>query len=101
MEMAEVHEIFDKPMHPYTNALLSCIPRHDSKKSQLSPIPGQPPIMLNPPNVCPFLPRCQRATEECREKWPELREIAKDHFIRCFNPYVNNTGSSQKTEEDK
>lgn len=105
MEMSDVYTIFDRPMHPYTNALLSCIPRHDVKKDELNPIKGQPPIMLNPPALCPFLPRCPRATERCRKEWPELVEVEKGHFLRCFNPYntdkVNNGEKVAKTEDDK
>ncbi|WP_190614867.1 ABC transporter ATP-binding protein [Tepiditoga spiralis] len=96
MELADVNTIFDRPMHPYTHALLSCIPRHDAKNEELNPIPGQPPIMLNPPALCPFLPRCPRATERCKKEWPELTEIEENHFIRCFNPVI-----TKKTEDDK
>ena len=94
MEIADVNTIFENPMNPYTNALLSCIPRHDIKKEKLEPIPGQPPIMLNPPEICPFLPRCQRATERCRKEWPELTSISENHMVRCFNPQVNKVSIS-------
>lgn len=87
MEMADVYTIFDKPMHPYTHALLSCIPRHDMKKSELDAIKGQPPVMLDPPPLCPFLPRCPRAIEKCKKDWVDWKQIEEKHFIRCFNPY--------------
>ncbi|WP_109604467.1 MULTISPECIES: ABC transporter ATP-binding protein [Oceanotoga] len=108
MEMADVYTIFDNPMHPYTHALLSCIPRHDLKKDELEPIKGQPPIMLNPPPLCPFLPRCPRATERCKKEWPELQEVEKGHLLRCFNPVLNKKGKKVndgvemgKLEDDK
>lgn len=108
MEMADVYTIFDNPMHPYTHALLSCIPRHDLKKDELEPIKGQPPIMLNPPPLCPFLPRCTRATERCKKEWPELQEVEKGHLLRCFNPVLNKKGKKVndgvemgKLEDDK
>jgi len=89
MELAPSETIFDNPMHPYTNALLECIPRLDVKQEVLAPIPGQPPIMLNPPSLCPFLPRCQRAIDRCYKEMPELEQVEDNHFIRCFNPVVN------------
>ncbi len=105
MEMANVYSIFESPRHPYTHALLSCIPRHDMRKDELSAIKGQPPIMLNPPPLCPFLPRCPRATEKCKKQWPELEEVSENHFLRCFNPHTNKTvvnGSNvSKQEGDK
>ncbi|WP_369826022.1 ABC transporter ATP-binding protein [Petrotoga sp. 9PWA.NaAc.5.4] len=86
MEVADIYTLFEKPMHPYTNALFSCIPRHDIKKEELNPIKGQPPVMLDPPPLCPFLPRCQNSIDKCKKEWPDLVEIEEDHFLRCFNP---------------
>nr|WP_233488463.1 ABC transporter ATP-binding protein [Petrotoga sp. 9PW.55.5.1] len=86
MEMTDIYRLFEKPFHPYTHALLSCIPRHDIKKDQLNPIKGQPPVMLDPPPLCPFLPRCPKATDKCKKDWPEWREIEENHYVRCFNP---------------
>ncbi|AEX85880.1 peptide ABC transporter ATPase [Marinitoga sp. 1135] len=89
MEVADVNTIFEKPTHPYTNMLLNCIPRHDAKKDELEPIPGQPPIMLDPPDLCPFLPRCPMATEKCRKAKPDLNELEPGHFVRCWNPVLD------------
>ena len=89
MEMADSMEIFENPMNPYTFALLECIPRLDIKQDQLLPIPGQPPIMLNPPNLCPFLPRCSRATDRCYKELPRLEQLKDNHFVRCWNPITN------------
>jgi peptide/nickel transport system ATP-binding protein len=86
MELAEVNTIFEKPTHPYTHMLLNCIPRHDAKKEDLEPIPGQPPIMLDPPELCPFLPRCPKATDRCRKELAPFKEIEPPHFVRCWNP---------------
>nr|WP_245857166.1 MULTISPECIES: ABC transporter ATP-binding protein [Petrotoga] len=91
MEMADIYTLFEKPMHPYTHALLSCIPRHDIKVDLLNPIKGQPPVMLDPPPLCPFLPRCPYATEKCRKEWPELKEVEENHYLRCFNPLSDST----------
>jgi len=89
MEMAPAKDIFDSPMNPYTFALLECIPRLDIKQDKLLPIPGQPPVMLNPPNLCPFLPRCSRSVDKCYKELPSLEQIKEDHFIRCWNPVAS------------
>nr|WP_241244265.1 ABC transporter ATP-binding protein [Marinitoga sp. 38H-ov] len=86
MELADVNTIFEKPLHPYTHMLLNCIPRHDAKKEELEPIPGQPPIMLDPPELCPFLPRCPKATDRCRKELAPFKEVEQGHYIRCWNP---------------
>lgn len=86
MEIASVDDIFEVPMHPYTHALLACIPRLDIKQSELLPIPGQPPVMMNPPRLCPFLPRCTRSVEKCQQVLPDLEQITEEHFVRCNNP---------------
>jgi peptide/nickel transport system ATP-binding protein len=86
MEIASAEVIFENPMHPYTFALLNCIPRLDVKQAELAPIPGQPPVMMEPPRLCPFLPRCERATKKCYRELPEIEEIEDNHYIRCFNP---------------
>jgi peptide/nickel transport system ATP-binding protein len=91
MEYADVYTIFEKPQHPYSKLLLECIPRLDIRQNALNPIPGQPPTMLNAPNLCPFLPRCPRKTEECLKRVPPLEEIDENHFVRCFNPYGTKT----------
>lgn len=93
MEYADVFSIFENPLHPYTHALLSCIPRMDKKDQVLEPIPGQPPMMLNAPDLCPFLPRCIRKTDQCLKELPALRPLTATgtgtHHIRCFNPISN------------
>ncbi len=86
MEVAPVDNVFEVPMHPYTHALLACIPRLDIKQAELLPIPGQPPVMMNPPKLCPFLPRCTRSVDKCKQVLPDLEQVEEDHFIRCNNP---------------
>lgn len=86
MEMAATKEIFDSPMNPYTFALLECIPRLDVKQDKLLPIPGQPPVMLDPPKLCPFLPRCSKAIDRCYKELPELEALVENHYVRCWNP---------------
>ena len=86
MELGSADDIFYRSMHPYTNMLLRSIPRVDKKVDRLEPIPGQPPRMVNIPPVCPFLPRCPRRTDRCKEELPEFSEVEKGHYVRCFNP---------------
>jgi len=85
VEQASVKDIFLKPMHPYTQALMRCVPKLGESKesSYLPPIPGRVPSPMNLPPGCIFAPRCQHARQFCRQKHPELREVVPDHFICC------------------
>ncbi|MBL1065139.1 ABC transporter ATP-binding protein [Streptomyces sp. 7-21] len=75
VETGTVHELFARPRHPYTAALLSSLPRLDARQDRLIPIPGQPPDPLRLPPGCPFEPRCPvgRGRQECRTVRPEPR----------------------------
>jgi peptide/nickel transport system ATP-binding protein len=86
MELSTANEVFHNARHPYTKMLLRAIPRADIRQDHLEAIPGQPPKMLNVPEICPFLPRCPRSLDVCKEKLPKLAELEKGHFVRCFNP---------------
>lgn len=79
-------EIFENPSHPYTKALLKCIPRLDEEKGKkLDPIVGIPPNLINMPSVCAFLPRCKYKTDQCRKNpWPELKHIEGQHYVSCY-----------------
>ncbi len=93
MELGTADDIFYRPRHPYTKMLLKSVPRVDKKVDRLEPIPGQPPRMVNIPPVCPFLPRCPRRTEECKERLPDMVAIEEGHFVRCFNPIEKEAGA--------
>jgi peptide/nickel transport system ATP-binding protein len=83
-ELAETSELFDHPLHPYTEALLSAIPKPDPrKKSERIILEGDVPNPANPPTGCYFHPRCTYAQDRCRTETPELREIRPDHFASC------------------
>ena len=84
VECADVHTIFKKPMHPYTQALLESIPRADLKRGELSCIPGRVPDLINPPDCCRFQERCKHAMTVCKKREPPLIEIKKDHVVSCF-----------------
>lgn len=87
MEQGDVYELFDNPMHPYTEGLLKSIPKADEeseKRDRLYSIKGMVPSLLNLPKGCKFRPRCEYAMDICREKNPELIEVSNEHKVRCF-----------------
>jgi oligopeptide transport system ATP-binding protein len=83
-EYATVDRIFEKPLNPYTIALLSAVPVPDPERKRTRIIlPGDVPSPVNPPSGCRFNPRCPYAEQICRDKEPELRELEKGHFVAC------------------
>lgn len=83
MELAEVHDLFADPRHPYTEGLLNSVPRLDRARSGiLNAIPGNPPNLLEVPPGCPFSGRCLYAWERCAER-PEFEKIGEGRFKRC------------------
>jgi peptide/nickel transport system ATP-binding protein len=87
MEMAPRETIFGKPLHPYTNALLSAVPVPDpeiERKRQMIVLRGVIPSPVNPPPGCVFNTRCPMAKPECRGVVPPLRQVAKDHWVACI-----------------
>lgn len=90
VEHGPVMDVFQKPSHPYTWALMNTLPRLDEEPRTLQTIPGSPPDPMNLPEECPFLPRCIKARSTCRTSpRPELQEIAPDHRVACYNPVIH------------
>jgi oligopeptide transport system ATP-binding protein len=84
VEEAPVYDIYSRPGHPYTKALLESIPRLDMKGQQLSVIRGLPPALTNIPPGCPFNPRCGYARDVCRQDPPPpAYQIAPHRTARC------------------
>lgn len=84
VEYGTTDEVFYKPMHPYTWGLMDSIPRHDiSTKSELCPIKGQPPSLVDVPAGCAFHPRCPYVQDRCRTESPVLREVEAGHMAAC------------------
>ena len=83
VETAPVEELFQNPCHPYTNGLLSTLPKF-GVKDKLPTIPGMVPPAGKFPKGCVFSPRCQYACEECVACKPELYDIGDGHQVRCF-----------------
>jgi peptide/nickel transport system ATP-binding protein len=83
VESASAQEIFERPNHPYTQALLKQVPRLDTRKTQFKPIVGEIPSPLAPPSGCHFHPRCPHAMPRCRDQAPALKEVAPGHISAC------------------
>jgi oligopeptide transport system ATP-binding protein len=83
VEAAGVYDLYGKPCHPYTLALLESIPRLDQKGQQLNSIKGLPPNLLHIPPGCAFNPRCAMAQDICRREEPPLRDLGADRASAC------------------
>jgi oligopeptide/dipeptide ABC transporter ATP-binding protein len=90
VEQASVTDVFDRPEHPYTEALLASLPDiadQDPRHGRLTTIPGRPPDLLAPPEGCRFAARCKYAgIDDCVTVAPELREIRTGHWVRSQHP---------------
>ncbi|RPI57236.1 MAG: ABC transporter ATP-binding protein [Chloroflexi bacterium] len=84
VEMGPVDEIFDRPLHHYTQALLSAIPIPDPKvRRQRIILKGEPPSLTRLPPGCGFADRCEFAAGSCREEGPTLHDVGNDHWVAC------------------
>ena len=86
VELAGADEIYDRPLHPYTRALISAVPVPDpviARANKRIEMTGEIPSPLNAPPGCPFHTRCPYAVDGCKESMPELREIEKGRFVAC------------------
>jgi oligopeptide/dipeptide ABC transporter ATP-binding protein len=89
MEISPAAELYTKPIHPYTSALLGSIPIPDPKENRARErlvISGEPPNPITPPPGCRFHTRCPRATDICRQVEPQLTEYAGGHLAACHHP---------------
>lgn len=85
MEYGTAEQIFYHPTHPYSVGLMDAIPRLDGNEEHLVTIPGNPPNLLHLPKGCPFLPRCQFATEQCQTA-PKLTTFNHGQLRNCWLP---------------
>ena len=83
VETAPTDELFDKPNHPYTTALLNEVPRLDQRGIEYEPVSGEIPSPLDPPPGCHFHPRCPHVTDRCTIDVPVLREVAPGRLSAC------------------
>ncbi|MDX1432142.1 MAG: ABC transporter ATP-binding protein [Gammaproteobacteria bacterium] len=84
VESAASERLFERPNHPYTQALLREVPRLETRRSEFQPIKGEIPSPLDPPSGCHFHPRCPSVHDRCRASAPALREIAPDWWSACY-----------------
>jgi len=82
-EVADVKDLFQNPLHPYTRALLAAVPKF-SMEDELKSIEGNVPNLVSPPSGCRFHPRCPHAMAVCREAFPEMTEIGQRHQVACY-----------------
>jgi oligopeptide/dipeptide ABC transporter ATP-binding protein len=89
MEVSPAEELYSKPIHPYTSALLGAIPLPDPRENRARVrelVTGEPPNPIHPPPGCRFHSRCPRATDLCRTVEPQLTEYAGGHLAACHHP---------------
>ncbi|MBQ6469347.1 MAG: ABC transporter ATP-binding protein [Lachnospiraceae bacterium] len=86
VELADAAQIYDHPLHPYSQALISAVPVPDPKVARANKrisLTGEIPSPLNAPPGCPFHTRCPYAKDVCKESMPEFKEVSKGHFAAC------------------
>jgi len=87
VEVADRRELYERPLHPYTKALLAAVPIPDpgvEAKRERVILTGEIPSPLNPPSGCVFHPRCPIAVPECSRTVPELKEVSPNHWVACI-----------------
>ncbi len=82
VELAPIGDIFDKPLHPYTRALISSLPTLE-QRGVFKGVPGLPPSLRNPPEGCLFAPRCPQVMDRCTVVTPPLQEVTPGHWVAC------------------
>ncbi|WP_042349181.1 ABC transporter ATP-binding protein [Bacillus massiliigorillae] len=100
VEVTDSHRLYEEPLHPYTQALLSAIPIPDpdvEKRRERIILKGELPSPMNPPSGCVFRTRCQYAMEICTNVIPKWQEVEKDHFVKCHlhNEEIKGNQTSQ------
>lgn len=100
VETGTSKDIFENPSHPYTNALLKSLPKHDTnKEDKLDSIPGTPPDLVCPPKGCGFASRCEKCMKICREKQPPVFDLGNGHVSSCW--LLHKDCPSQLKEDEK
>jgi len=86
VEHAASDELFEKPLHPYTRALLSAIPEPDieMRNKPIAVIRGEVTSPINPAPGCRFAPRCEIAMDKCRQETPPFTDHGENHFAACW-----------------
>jgi peptide/nickel transport system ATP-binding protein len=89
-EVGDPDQVYARPAHPYTAALLASIPMPNPavRPSEQDVLPGELPSPVDPPSGCRFRTRCPRATEECARVEPQMRQVGPEQFVACHHPLV-------------
>ncbi|PTX64284.1 peptide/nickel transport system ATP-binding protein/oligopeptide transport system ATP-binding protein [Melghirimyces profundicolus] len=99
VEMASTEELYNDPKHPYTKALMSSIPLPDpNKRKDLRFLEGEVPSPINPPSGCPFHPRCEFATEECKTHAPATHDLGEGRQVKCHLYNDRFTGEGEEMD---
>jgi oligopeptide/dipeptide ABC transporter ATP-binding protein len=96
-ETANVYDLFSKPLHPYTQGLLSCLPTGSKHKITLKPIPGSVPDLRSHMVGCKYATRCPYVLKACLEKKPTLVAVEENHEAACYlhgEPNGSHTGNN-------
>jgi peptide/nickel transport system ATP-binding protein len=84
VEESLIEELFEKPLHPYTEGLIASVPSIDGEIKRLHSIPGNVPSPDEMPKGCKFAPRCSKAFDRCWEERPALQKVNRVRSVRCF-----------------
>jgi len=84
VEQAEVDELFNNPLHPYSIGLLNSLPNLEASVDRLPTIPGEPPHLLNLPPGCGYFNRCSKSQSVCKEKLPPVHTVSHEHSVCCW-----------------
>ena len=85
VEQAPVKKLYSIPKHPYTQGLLSTLPKLEGERTErLESIKGQPPDLHSIPDSCPFAPRCTHVSEKCQNENPRLEMTDPEHQVACW-----------------
>ena len=99
VELSPAKELYDKPIHPYTQALLAAIPIPDPEENRArerTVVGGEPPNPIDPPRGCRFHTRCPYSTDVCEQVEPPLAQYANGHLAACHHPRSVEEGELQK-----
>jgi oligopeptide/dipeptide ABC transporter ATP-binding protein len=84
VELGNVRDVFNNPVHPYTEALLHSVPKMEVDVNRLYAIEGQPPSLTDLPPGCPFAPRCPYVMDRCRQEYPPEFSVSDSHWSKCW-----------------
>jgi len=84
VEEAGTRELFNNPRHPYTAALMGCLPKLEAGQERLASIPGQPPELSDLPTGCSFAPRCPESMDICSHEYPRETAVSDGHRVNCW-----------------